>query len=107
MDAPRVLVVDDNLVVRAGLVRQGVRPDPPAEPRPDPDAHRNRFGLSGREVEIMGLIAQGRSNGEIAGALFLAEKTVKNHVNRIYAKVGVASRAAAIARWLGTAGEDA
>jgi len=94
-----------------GLVRQGVQAEHPApeqiQPPPAPDAGRNRFGLSGREVEIMRLIAQGRSNGEIAQTLFLAEKTVKNHVNRIYAKIGVASRAAAIARWLGTAGEDA
>lgn len=63
---------------------------------------RDEFGLSVREGEVMDLIAQGRSNGEIAAELFVAEKTVKNHVNRIYAKLGVASRGAAIARWLGT-----
>ena len=55
--------------------------------------------LSSREAEIMTLIAEGHSNGEIAAALTVAEKTVKNHVNRIYAKLGVASRAAAIAYW--------
>jgi len=47
----------------------------------------------------MSLIADGRSNGEIAAQLVLAEKTVKNHVNRIYAKLGAESRAAAIVRW--------
>ena len=47
----------------------------------------------------MSLIADGQSNGEIAARLFLAEKTVKNHVNRIYAKLGVGSRPAAIAYW--------
>jgi DNA-binding NarL/FixJ family response regulator len=47
----------------------------------------------------MSLIAQGHSNGEIATRLVLAEKTVKNHVNRIYAKLGAASRAAAIIQW--------
>jgi DNA-binding NarL/FixJ family response regulator len=47
----------------------------------------------------MSLIAQGHSNGEIAARLVLAEKTVKNHVNRIYAKLGAESRAAAIVRW--------
>jgi ATP/maltotriose-dependent transcriptional regulator MalT len=58
--------------------------------------------LSSREREIMTLIAAGHSNGEIAAALTVAEKTVKNHVNRIYAKLGVGSRRAAIAYWQGT-----
>ena len=58
--------------------------------------------LSSREAEIMTLIAEGHSNGEIAAALTVAEKTVKNHVNRIYAKLGVGNRRAAIAYWLGT-----
>lgn len=57
------------------------------------------LGLSVREAEIMSLIAGGHSNGEIAAQLVLAEKTVKNHVNRIYAKLGAESRAAAIVRW--------
>ena len=59
------------------------------------------LGLSAREAEIMSLIAGGRTNGEIAAQLFLAEKTVKNHVNRIYAKLGVGSRDAAITQWRG------
>jgi DNA-binding CsgD family transcriptional regulator len=57
------------------------------------------LGLSTRETEVMNLIASGRSNGEIARELFLSEKTVKNHVNRIYAKLGVPSRQAAITLW--------
>lgn len=71
-----------------------------------PAGAAGRFGLSAREAEVMALIAQGHSNAAIAERLFLAEKTVKNHVNRIYAKLGITSRAAAIARWLGTAEED-
>jgi DNA-binding CsgD family transcriptional regulator len=63
------------------------------------------LGLSAREAEVMSLIAGGRTNGEIAARLFLAEKTVKNHVNRIYSKLGVDSRDAAITQWLG-AGES-
>ena len=59
------------------------------------------LGLSAREAEIMALIAGGHTNGEIATRLFLAEKTVKNHVNRIYSKLGAGSRHAAIAQWLG------
>ncbi|WP_018655578.1 response regulator transcription factor [Actinomadura flavalba] len=65
------------------------------------DATRVGGGLSAREAEVMDLIATGRSNGEIARQLFLSEKTVKNHVNRIYAKLGVPSRARAIALWRG------
>jgi DNA-binding CsgD family transcriptional regulator len=62
------------------------------------------LGLSAREAEIMSLIAGGRTNGEIAAHLFLAEKTVKNHVRRIYSKLGVGSRPAAIAHWLAARG---
>jgi DNA-binding NarL/FixJ family response regulator len=63
------------------------------------DARRAPLGLSARESEVMDLIASGRSNGEIARQLFLSEKTVKNHVNRIYAKLQVSSRMAAISLW--------
>jgi DNA-binding NarL/FixJ family response regulator len=56
-------------------------------------------GLSAREAEVMSLIADGQTNGQIATRLFLAEKTVKNHVRRIYSKLGVGSRPAAIAYW--------
>jgi DNA-binding NarL/FixJ family response regulator len=56
--------------------------------------------LSARESQIMSLIAGGHTNGEIAASLFLAEKTVKNHVRSIYSKLGVASRPAAISHWL-------
>jgi len=55
--------------------------------------------LSARETEVMSLIADGQTNGQIAARLFLAEKTVKNHVRRIYSKLGVGSRPAAIAYW--------
>jgi ATP/maltotriose-dependent transcriptional regulator MalT len=62
---------------------------------------RAELGLSKRETEVMELIAAGVSNGEIAQRLFLSEKTVKNHVNRIYAKLGADSRDTAIGLWLG------
>lgn len=56
-------------------------------------------GLSAREREVMTLIADGHTNGEIAARLFLAEKTVKNHVRSIYSKLGVDCRRAAIAAY--------
>ena len=61
-------------------------------------------GLSAREAQIMALIAAGHSNGQIAAHLVLTEKTVKNHVNRIYAKLGAGSRADAISRWAAAPG---
>lgn len=74
-----------------------------ASPRRDPAA---RYGLTTREVEVLALVARGMSNAAIAHELFLAEKTVKNHVNHIYDKLGVRTRAAAIARWNGEYAED-
>jgi DNA-binding NarL/FixJ family response regulator len=54
--------------------------------------------LSGREVEILQLIAQGDSNKQIADKLFIAEGTVKNHVTNILSKLGVKDRAQAVIR---------
>ncbi|MEU3062348.1 response regulator transcription factor [Streptomyces subrutilus] len=61
------------------------------------------FGLSSREVEVMDLIASGMSNQQIAAACFISEKTVKNHINRIFAKLRITTRSEAMALWLGTA----
>jgi len=49
-------------------------------------------GLTVREVEVLRLVAQGRSNREIAAELFIAEKTARNHVERVYGKLGVNNR---------------
>jgi HD-GYP domain-containing protein (c-di-GMP phosphodiesterase class II) len=49
-------------------------------------------GLTAREVEVLRLVAQGRSNREIAAELFIAEKTARNHIERVYAKLGVNNR---------------
>jgi DNA-binding NarL/FixJ family response regulator len=50
--------------------------------------------LSAREREIAELVATGRTNREIAGDLFLSEKTVENHLSRVFSKLGISSRAA-------------
>ncbi len=52
-------------------------------------------GLTAREVEVLGLLARGHTNGQIAHRLSMSPKTASNHVEHIYAKVGVSSRAAA------------
>lgn len=51
--------------------------------------NRPQFGLSSREEEVMDLIASGMSNQQIAASCFISEKTVKNHINRIFAKLRV------------------
>jgi DNA-binding NarL/FixJ family response regulator len=57
------------------------------------------LGLSERQTQILELIAEGLANGEIATRCFLSEKTVKNHINRIFATLGVRTRSEAIALW--------
>jgi DNA-binding CsgD family transcriptional regulator len=49
-------------------------------------------GLTAAERRVADLVASGRTNAEVAAALFLAERTVASHLTRIYAKVGVRSR---------------
>ena len=57
--------------------------------------------LTAREREVLNLLAKGRSNREISEELFITNKTVKNHLSRVYEKLDVHSRAEAIALWLG------
>jgi ATP/maltotriose-dependent transcriptional regulator MalT len=70
--------------------RVGVRIDP-LGPTPSPS-------LSPREQEVLSLITQGMRNHEIARALFISDSTVKVHVRHIYEKLGVRTRAQAVAR---------
>ncbi|MFI8961122.1 response regulator transcription factor [Streptomyces sp. NPDC053493] len=68
----------------------------------NPASQVQRFGLSAREVEVMDLIASGMTNQQIATTCSITEKTVKNHINRIFAKLHSTTRGEAIASWLGT-----
>ena len=66
--------------------------------RADPDAGSRRDeALTAREQEVLALVAQGRSNREIAGQLFISAKTVSVHVSNMLAKLGAAGRTEAVA----------
>lgn len=74
---------------------------PPSTPAPTPTRVSPGPGaerLSERELEVLGLLASGRTNREIAGELFLAVGTVKAHANNVYRKLGARNRAEAVSR---------
>lgn len=75
-----------------------------AEIRNPPDRNRSKEDLAklltGRQIEILDLVAKGFSNAEIASRLYLGESTVKWHVRKILKALGVANRAQAVARYL-------
>ncbi|WP_377498083.1 response regulator [Microlunatus sp. GCM10028923] len=71
-----------------------------SNPAPSLAELATRFGLSEREAEVMDLIAKGSANTDIAHGLFISEKTVKNHINRIFAKLQANNRGHAISLWL-------
>ena len=78
----------------------------PPEPDGSPAA---RLGLTPRELEVLLLVAEGRTNRAIGETLFMSEKTASVHVSRILAKLGVGGRveAAAVAHRLGLSAEAA
>lgn len=55
----------------------------------------NPFGLTDREVEVLGLVAGGLTDGQVARELHISPRTVNRHLGSVYRKLGVPSRAAA------------
>ena len=60
------------------------------------EARVSQFGITPRELEILGLISAGLSNREIAGRLFVSENTVKTHSSRLFDKLGAKRRTQAV-----------
>jgi DNA-binding NarL/FixJ family response regulator len=88
---------------RIELALPDVAPDGSAQA---PTAPPDELGLTPREREVLALVADGRTNRQIAEALFISNKTASVHVSNILAKLGVANRgeAAAVAHRLGLTG---
>jgi len=100
-------VTPEQLVAAVRMVRTGDALLAPAITRrlverfahPDPDriaTHRDLATLTPRELEVLHLLAQGMSNAELADHLHLSEATVKTHVARILAKLGLRDRVQAV-----------
>jgi DNA-binding NarL/FixJ family response regulator len=93
-DAVRTIAAGESLLAPAvtrRLVERFVRRPPPET------ARRERFGeLTERELEVLRLVARGLANAEIAAELFLSEATVKTHLTRILAKLGLRDRVQAV-----------
>lgn len=89
----RLAVPKQTIVLKEVLV-----PAPPsaASPFVPDETRREGLGITRRELEILGLIAEGMSNREIAGKLFVSENTVKTHCSRTFDKLGARRRTQAV-----------
>jgi NarL family two-component system response regulator LiaR len=71
-------------------------PASPPEPSVPAETKRGDLGITRRELEVLELIAQGMSNREIAGKLYVSENTVKTHSSRVFDKLGAKRRTQAV-----------
>jgi ATP/maltotriose-dependent transcriptional regulator MalT len=89
------------VIIKEVAAQPPVQPpiQPPVQPM-DPfvadETRVSQFGITPREMEILGLIATGLSNREIAGRLFVSENTVKTHSSRLFDKLGAKRRTQAV-----------
>jgi DNA-binding NarL/FixJ family response regulator len=94
IEAVRIVAEGETLLAPAitrRLIEEFVRQPPPGD-----GAAEQLADLTDREREVLALVARGRSNAEIAAELFVSGATVKTHVNRILAKLGVRDRVQAV-----------
>jgi ATP/maltotriose-dependent transcriptional regulator MalT len=88
---------------RPAVIIKEVPAQAPAQPMVQPmgpfvadETRVSQLGITPREMEILGLIATGLSNREIAGRLFVSENTVKTHSSRLFDKLGAKRRTQAV-----------
>jgi DNA-binding CsgD family transcriptional regulator len=104
LGAEPILRQMEALATRAGIILEpDLGPDAPAAPAPAVPSVEAQLGLTRRELEVLRLIALGRTNREVATTLFISEKTAGVHVSNILFKLDLRSRveASAFAHRLG------
>jgi len=89
---PRVVVKEVELPAQAAALQSPL----PGEPFLPNERKCEELGITPRELETLGLIAQGLSNREIADKLFVSENTVKTHSSRVFGKLGARRRTQAV-----------
>lgn len=86
-------------IIKETIVRETVIKEVPIR-APEPfvldEERAGQLGITARELEILGLIASGLSNREIASRLFVSENTVKTHSSRLFDKLGARRRTQAV-----------
>jgi DNA-binding CsgD family transcriptional regulator len=99
-DARAALEIVDGLgaaAIRAAILRDRHAAGLPTPRGPRSVSRANQWGLTARELEVLGLLAEGLSNAELAARLFLSEKTIGHHVSAILRKSGEPTRSRAVA----------
>jgi DNA-binding NarL/FixJ family response regulator len=91
--AVRIIAAGDALLAPAitnAVITEFVRRSPRAQPSPALDA------LTGRELEVLQLVAHGLANSEIAATLFISEATIRTHIGHVLTKLGLRDRVQAV-----------